>query len=217
MALSLQGFDASRYRSARLNPSLADTQAAAKMQEDLRALYPAALPRLQNMLFGGGNPVQVADASGRTRLPASRSGNRVLDVARSQLGVRERTGRNDGVPAERYANGRREPWCADFVSWAHRQAGKTIPGNQRSLASVQHMEDQMKRNGMFHRGTPQPGDVIFFRNRGGSDRGSGRHVGIVERVANGRVHTIEGNSGNMVRRRSYPLGLSRISGYGRVP
>ena len=213
MALSLQSFDPSLRRTLGFTPSLGDTQASAKMQEDLRALYPAAMPRLQNMLFGG-QAVQVADARGTTGLSGKRSGSSVLDVARSQLGVRERTGRNDGVPAQRYANGRREPWCADFVSWVHRQAGKQIPGNQRSLASVQHMEDQMKKHGMFHKNNPKPGDVIFFKNRGGSDRGSGRHVGIVERVANGRVYTIEGNSGNMVRRRSYPLGLRRISGYG---
>ena len=216
MALSLQGLDPSLHRSTRFAPSIGDPQAAAKLQEDLRAHYPQALPRLQNMLFGGG-ATQVADARGATRLPASGTASRVLGAARSQLGVRERTGNNDGVPAQRYADGRREPWCADFVAWTHRQAGKPIPGNQRSLASVQHMEDQMKRNGMFHRGTPKPGDVIFFKNRGGSDRGAGRHVGIVEKVEGGRVHTIEGNSGNRVRRRSYPLNLSRISGYGRVP
>jgi len=148
--------------------------------------------------------------------PSSGAGLRALDAARSQVGVREATGNNDGVPAARYSNGRREPWCANFVAWSFRQAGTPLPGNQRSLASVQYMEDQMKSNGMFHRGTPQPGDIIFFSNRGNSDRGGGRHVGIVERVENGRVHTVEGNSSNAVRRRSYALNNPRISGYGRV-
>lgn len=148
--------------------------------------------------------------------PASGAGLRALQAAQSQVGVREATGNNDGVPAQRYSNGRREPWCANFVAWSFQQAGTPLPGNQRSLASVQYMEDQMKRTGQFHRGTPQPGDIIFFANRGASDRGGGRHVGIVERVENGRVHTVEGNSSNAVRRRSYSLNDPRISGYGRV-
>jgi cell wall-associated NlpC family hydrolase len=149
---------------------------------------------------------------------SSQAGLRALDAARSQVGVRESTGNNDGIPSQRYMNGRREPWCANFVSWTFRQTGHPLPGNQRSLASVQYMEDQMKGAGKFiprGKGTPKPGDIIFFANRGDSDRGGGRHVGIVEKVENGRVYTIEGNSGNQVARRSYPLNLARISGYGR--
>ncbi len=147
---------------------------------------------------------------------ASAAGQSALSKARSQIGVRERSGRNDGTPQHRYSGGRREPWCANFVAWSFRQAGKPLPGNQRSLASVQYMENQMKKAGKFHRGTPKPGDIIFFKNRGRSDRGRGRHVGMVERVANGRVYTIEGNSGHRVRRRSYSLKNWRISGYGRM-
>ncbi len=146
------------------------------------------------------------------------AGARALASAQSQVGVREATGNNDGTPATRYSGGRQEPWCANFVAWNFRQAGNPLPGNQRMLASVQYMEDQMKRTGAFiPRGTqqPRPGDIIFFSNRGGSDAGGGRHVGIVERVENGRVYTVEGNSGNAVRRRDYPLDLARISGYGR--
>ncbi len=146
------------------------------------------------------------------------AGARALSLAESQVGVREATGNNDGLPAQRFSNGRREPWCANFVAWSFRQSGNPLPGNQRSLASVQYMEDQMKKNDKwFPRGsaTPQPGDVIFFGNRGASDRGPGRHVGIVDRVENGRVYTIEGNSGNAVKRRSYPLNEPRITGYGR--
>ena len=163
--------------------------------------------------FAQANNLHLASArSGR----GSAAGLKALNKARSQIGVRERTGRNDGTPAQRYSNGRREAWCANFVSWAFRKSGNKLPGNQRSLASVQYMENQMKKAGKFHRGTPKPGDIIFFKNRGRSDRGGGRHVGIVERVANGRIYTIEGNSSNRVRRRSYSLRNSRISGYGRM-
>ena len=143
----------------------------------------------------------------------------MLDIVRGQLGVREATGNNDGVPSQRYMSGRKEPWCANFVSWAFRQAGTPLPGNQRALAGVEYMEDQMQGAGKwFARGsqTPKAGDIIFFANRGSSDAGPGRHVGMVEKVENGRVYTIEGNTSNMVARRSYPLDLARITGYGRM-
>lgn len=168
----------------------------------------------------GNQAVQAAPELG-ARVPpptGTGAGERALSLARSQVGVREATGNNDGLPAQRFSNGRREPWCANFVAWTFRQSGNPLPGNQRRLASVQYMEDTMKANGKwFARGaaTPQPGDVIFFGNRGDSDRGPGRHVGIVEKVENGRVYTVEGNSGNAVKRRSYPLDHPRITGYGR--
>lgn len=46
---------------------------------------------------------------------------------------------------------------------------------------------------------PASGDIIFFDWGVNGDVG---HVGIVEYVQNGRVYTIEGNSGDMCRRRS---------------
>lgn len=42
----------------------------------------------------------------------------------------------------------------------------------------------------------------------------GEHVGIVEKVENGRVYTVEGNSGDSVRQNSYPVGYYEIYGYG---
>ncbi len=163
---------------------------------------------------GAAEPPPGAYAAGSP----SEAGAKALAAAQSQVGVREASGNNDGLPSRRYAGGRREPWCADFVSWCFRQTGMPLPGNQRSLASVQHMENQMKKAGKFipsGAAPPKPGDIIFFKNRGRSDRGGGRHVGIVEKVVNGKVYTIEGNSGNRVARRSYAVGNGRISGYGR--
>lgn len=40
------------------------------------------------------------------------------------------------------------------------------------------------------------------------------HVGVVERVENGRVYTVEGNSGDACRQNSYPIGYYEIYGYG---
>lgn len=61
---------------------------------------------------------------------------------------------------------------------------------------------------------PRPGDIIFFDWDNGGQDGSSDHVGIVEKVENGRVYTLEGNSGDSVRRNSYPVGYYEIYGYG---
>ena len=62
--------------------------------------------------------------------------------------------------------------------------------------------------------------IIFFDwdDEDGQD-GNADHVGIVEIVENGRVYTIEGNTieGNTsdsCRQRSYPVGYYQILGYG---
>ena len=77
-----------------------------------------------------------------------------------------------------------------------------------------------KQKGQFHTRGPQPGDQIFFTKDGGK---SFYHTGIVEKVAGGRVYTIEGNTssaagvvenGGCVRDKSYPLTYSKIGGYG---
>jgi len=169
---------------------------------------------------GGAFGNQVGGRTGAAEVPAgefkagnsSEAGLKALEAASSQIGVREASGNNDGLPSQRYAGGRREPWCADFVSWAFRQTGHPLPGNQRSLASTSYMENQMRQQGKyFGRGqqTPKPGDIIFFGNPGTC------HVGIVERVAGGKVYTVEGNTSNQVARRSYDFNSSRIRGYGR--
>jgi peptidoglycan hydrolase-like protein with peptidoglycan-binding domain len=145
--------------------------------------------------------------------PGRRNRGGALNAAISQIGVREASGNNDGVPAQRYSGGREVAWCANFVSWSFRQAGTPLPGNQWSLGSCDYMMNQMKSNGVwFNRGQqpPQAGDVIFFGRPGDST-----HVGIVERVENGKVYTVEGNTGNRVARRSYDINSGKILGYGR--
>ncbi len=56
---------------------------------------------------------------------------RVLDIARAQLGVREKTGNNDGVAVESYLKYvgfmKGNPWCAAYVCWVFGQAGYLAP------------------------------------------------------------------------------------------
>ena len=58
---------------------------------------------------------------------------------------------------------------------------------------------------------PKPGDAILFDWQGNGQETD--HIGIVEKVVDGKVYTIEGNSGDAVRRKSYPLNSSVIDGY----
>lgn len=144
---------------------------------------------------------------------------KIVELAQAQIGIKEATGKNDGVPSEKFAGGRREAWCAHFVAWLYRECGKPLPGDvmptktrANPIASVKAMHTQCARAKLLVE-NPEPGDVIFFNSRGDSDAGNGWHVGIVESTDAVGVNTIEGNSANGVYRRRYKRdGDNRLSG-----
>lgn len=112
-----------------------------------------------------------------------------------------------------YGFGSREEWCACFVSWVAEQCGYIdagiIPRFAWCPSGVQWFKDRGKWQDNGY--TPRPDDIIFFD---WEPDGECDHVGIVESVADGKVNTIEGNSGDSVARRSYDLGSVKIYGYG---
>ena len=116
-----------------------------------------------------------------------------------------------------YGFGSRVEWCACFVSWCAGQCGLLENGVIPKFASCGAGVNWFQSRGQWLDGsaTPEPGMIIFFRWYG-SDSLIADHVGIVERVEDGRVHTIEGNSNNMVRQNNYPVGYGEIKGYGVV-
>lgn len=119
-------------------------------------------------------------------------------------------------------NGPEAYWCHMFISWCAAQSGNagTIP----RTASCYNGKDWFAERGRFHLRaayTPRAGDVVYFSTR--QYPNGGGHVGIVEKVENGYVYTIEGNTsgasgvvanGGGVARKSYPLGYPSIYGYG---
>lgn len=140
---------------------------------------------------------------------------KLVEVARSQLG------NVGGEPYwSWYGFETRVEWCACFVSWCANECGyidrEVIPKFSGCVWGV----EWFKERGQWQDGSyePRPGDIIFFDwdNRGssGPQDGESDHVGIVERVENGTVHTIEGNSGDACCARSYPVGHYEILGYG---
>ena len=112
-----------------------------------------------------------------------------------------------------YGFNERVEWCAIFVSWVAEQNGLIQAGIIPRFASTSVGVQWFQSRGLWQpRGyTPFPGALIFFDWTGD---GNVQHVGIVEYVENGRVHTIEGNSNDQVRRRSYLLNSVNILGYG---
>lgn len=114
-----------------------------------------------------------------------------------------------------YGFSSRVEWCAIFVSWCAGQCGLLDSGAVSKFSGCGTGVNWFQSRSQWLPGsaTPEPGMLIFFRWYG-SDALIADHVGIVERVENGRVYTIEGNSGDMVRRNSYPIGYGEILGYG---
>ena len=138
----------------------------------------------------------------------------IVEVARSQIG------NVGGEPYwSWYGFTERVDWCACFVSWCANQCGYIEAGVIPKFSGCEwgvywfRQHDQWAGRNI----TPTPGMIIFFDwedEEGGGLDGGADHVGIVERVENGRVYAIEGNAADSCRERSYSLGHFEILGYG---
>ncbi len=112
-----------------------------------------------------------------------------------------------------YGFNSRVEWCACFVSWCANECGYIENGIIPKFAGCIQGSEWFKERGQWQDGsfTPEAGHIIFFDWEGD---GLTDHVGIVERVENGTVYTVEGNSGDACRQNSYAIGSSVIYGYG---
>jgi hypothetical protein len=100
-----------------------------------------------------------------------------------------------------------------FVSWVAGQCGFIDAGIIPRFASCAVGIEWFQDRGQWCEPgyAPVPGDLIFFD---WEPDGTADHVGIVESVTDGTVNTIEGNSSDSVRRRSYEIDSIKIYGYG---
>lgn len=132
----------------------------------------------------------------------------------------------DNIP--NFYNGKKNgyPWCDVFVDWLFVQtfgvdkAKELLLQPNKSLgAGCTYSARYYKNANQYHK-TPKVGDQIFFTN----SKGSIVHTGIVYKVDNTYVYTIEGNTssdegvvenGGSVNDKKYKLSYSRIDGYGR--
>ena len=114
----------------------------------------------------------------------------------------------------------RVEWCACFVSWCANKCGYIESGIIPKYASCANGMNWFKERGQWTARTPnpEPGMIIFFdwNNKGGKGNQDGipDHTGIVQKVENGKVYTVEGNAGDSCRVNSYNVNHYEILGYG---
>ena len=132
----------------------------------------------------------------------------IVEVAASQIG------NVGGEPYWRwYGFTEHVEWCACFVSWCANQCGYIDAGILPKYCGCTDGVQWFQSRGQWAGNTitPVSGMIIFFDWDG---NGVPDHTGIVEKVENGRVYTIEGNTADSCRERSYPVGGYQVFGYG---
>ncbi|QRY62157.1 CHAP domain-containing protein [Gordonia sp. PDNC005] len=135
---------------------------------------------------------------------------RIVDVTRAEY---------DAQPAgTKYSQGVEEEWCADFVSWVMRSAGREfsnpnsgswrIPGVY-TLTEYFQAEKRFRPAGSGY--TPKLGDVMLY----GHDSPFRQHTNIVLTVDDGVVTTVGGNEwGGHVRISRFDLSDRGLVGIG---
>ena len=118
-----------------------------------------------------------------------------------------------------YAVKNTDDWCDVFVTVVFQREGLSyLVGRE---CGVERHIQIFKKLGIWNEDgttTPQSGDIITFNWDKNTQQNDGwaDHIGIVERVENGWIHTIEGNSSNgVVRRNTYRVGHGNIRGFAR--
>ncbi|VED68037.1 MULTISPECIES: GBS Bsp-like repeat-containing protein [Streptococcus] len=111
-----------------------------------------------------------------------------------------------------------DDWCDVFVTTVFQREG--LSGLIGRECGVERHIQIFKRLGIWNENgasTPKAGDIITFNwdQDYQSNDGWADHIGIVERVENGLIHTIEGNSGAVgtVKRNVYRIGHGNIRGF----
>ena len=145
-----------------------------------------------------------------------------LELAASQLGYVEDTGNKTkyakyfDTEAWQWFNTKKQgaEWCAIFICWLFCQL--IGPDRARSFLGCPSPKDNCaagvkyfwqylcKRGWKVDKTKGQPGDIIFLN--------SNKHVGLIQKVENGKYITIEGNKSNKVAQGSYKVSSSTVYG-----
>src|SRR4051794_8373430 len=207
-------------RIAALHQGLVSPSTAAPARTATTATDPTAFASLlQGQATSATGTVGAAGAVATATTPllagAATPGQRALQLAQAEVGQAEQPpGSNDSPRIAEYraatAGSGVGPWCAYFVSWAAQNAGAPLGEAGQGFGSVGALASWAQRTGRWTpaaaAGTPpQAGDLIVW---------GAQHTGIVESVdPDGTIHTIEGNSSNMVTRRTHDATGDGATGY----
>jgi len=193
----------------------AERKAAAMAQADevaatIKQAYKDAEQEYYNNVTNAYN-LYNSGSSTPTSVNASQTTDGLLKVAANEIGVSEDLGTNDSLRIREYRGYKSDnPWCASFVSWCMSQTyGSDNPLQfTEAVRSLRSQAQAVNCYGTRDNYTPKPGDIIILDKSGNGD-----HTGIVEKVENGIVYFIDGNSNNQVKHSSYALTNTYIHGY----
>jgi uncharacterized protein (TIGR02594 family) len=140
---------------------------------------------------------------------------RLIQIALAEVGTAE-TGNNE-TKYGKHMKADKLPWCGSFINWCADQAGVDLPNVVSTRAGAEAFK-KMKR---WHN-EPKIGDLVFF-DFIIDDKTTINHIGLVIRVSDKQIVTIEGNTGDSDQRnggevmvKSRALGArSFVVGYGR--
>lgn len=118
---------------------------------------------------------------------------RALEIMDTQLHVREKTGKNDGVEVEAYLKSVGLPksyaWCMAFVYWSFDKASKELNVKNPVPKTAGVLDCFAKAKVHYEVKIPMPGDQFIM------DFGKGAgHTGLVGEVRGNKIFTIEGNT-----------------------
>lgn len=147
----------------------------------------------------------------------------IIAVAVAQLGAAEPTGDDKYIQwynknvLKTWSLALDSAWCAMWVSWVCAAAGVPADAVKPYCGCTTGMQ-WFKAEGVWQAAaayggkyTPQPGDLVFFSDK--KDAASSSHTGVVEYAEGNTLHTIEGNTSNACKRRTYDLTDHYIIGY----
>ena len=161
------------------------------------------------LIFGGGstNTSDSESLDGVEFVNGTRPGNpELVELAKRQVG------NVGGYPYwSWYGFNSRVEWCACFVSWCYGQMGLSEPRFAGCQSQGVPWFQSHGQWGARDYDNLAPGDAIFFD---WDLDGSADHVGIVIGTDGSRVYTVEGNSGDACKIRSYDVNFECIKGYG---
>ena len=151
--------------------------------------------------------------------------DRILSAAAAMVGVRGGSAEHHRLVNDYnsvrplpvgYAVKNSDDWCDIFTTVIFQREGLSdLIGRECGVERHIHI---FKRLGIWNEdgnSTPKAGDIITFNWDQNSQQNDGwaDHIGIVEKVENGIIHTIEGNSNDEVKRNTYRIGHGNIRGF----
>ena len=171
------------------------------------------------------SPRVTADQTAYNPRVSNGQRDRILRAAASLVGVRGGSAAHHQLVNDYnsvrplpvgYAVKDSDDWCDIFVTTVFQREG--LSGLIGRECGVERHIQIFKRLGIWNENgaaTPKAGDIITFNwdQDNQPNNGFADHIGIVESVSNGIIHTIEGNSNDQVRRKTYRIGHGNIRGF----